>query len=546
LKALRATATAPARPNSAGLRLETLEERETPVVFTVTATNAALPGMTLAEAVEASNSATGGANTIVFNIPPSDPGYDVNRGVVVISNPVVGAVPEITNTVSIDGFTEPLSGGNSRISIELTGVTTRLVIKAPDCTLEGLAIYQMDEIDITSDGNTIQGCNIGTRSSGTEAGFGNGTGIFLEGDSNLVTNCVVSGNSNAGIKITGSENTVEQSKIGVASNGTSALPNGVGNPAPGVLQAGIVLTVTAPKPTANNAILGDDISGNSTAGIILDQGQAIQGAQVSGTTVANNFIGVGTDGRTVIPNQRYGILALGNSNGTVIGDYSIAPGEYVYGENVIVGNPNGGSAAIWIDSSQSTGDSIAGNYLGILPDGATKAGGNSYVYVAGDQCVIGGLKSVRNVAGGTLSLGNVISGSSGLIVTGDTDTILGNLIGTNASGTAAAGGSGVTVTGSNDTLGGDRATAGNVISGNGGYGLKIGGDGNSAFGNIIGLNAQGSAAVPNVNGGVSVTSASNTTIGKADANGLRYGNIISGNTMAVPVVFVTTGGTGST
>ncbi len=516
------------------------------MVFTVTATNAALPGMTLAEAVEASNSATGGANTIVFNIPPSDPGYDVNRGVVVISNPVVGAVPEITNTVSIDGFTEPLSGGNSRISIELTGVTTRLVIKAPDCTLEGLAIYQMDEIDITSDGNTIQGCNIGTRSSGTEAGFGNGTGIFLEGDSNLVTNCVVSGNSNAGIKITGSENTVEQSKIGVASNGTSALPNGVGNPAPGVLQAGIVLTVTAPKPTANNAILGDDISGNSTAGIILDQGQAIQGAQVSGTTVANNFIGVGTDGRTVIPNQRYGILALGNSNGTVIGDYSIAPGEYVYGENVIVGNPNGGSAAIWIDSSQSTGDSIAGNYLGILPDGATKAGGNSYVYVAGDQCVIGGLKSVRNVAGGTLSLGNVISGSSGLIVTGDTDTILGNLIGTNASGTAAAGGSGVTVTGSNDTLGGDRATAGNVISGNGGYGLKIGGDGNSAFGNIIGLNAQGSAAVPNVNGGVSVTSASNTTIGKADANGLRYGNIISGNTMAVPVVFVTTGGTGST
>jgi hypothetical protein len=70
--------------NRSRLSVQTLEEREVPAVFVVTATNPAL-GMTLDQAVAASNAAPG-LNEIDFNIPVTDPGYDPARRVFVISN----------------------------------------------------------------------------------------------------------------------------------------------------------------------------------------------------------------------------------------------------------------------------------------------------------------------------------------------------------------------------------------------------------------------------------------------------------------------------
>src|SRR5206468_12875410 len=82
----------------------------------------------------------------------------------------------------------------------------------------------------------------------------------------------------------------------------------------------------------------------------------------------------------------------------------------------------------------------------------------------------------------------------------------GNVIGLGANGNALGGQSnGVIINGgaTNVTIGGNALGAGNVISGNGGYGVQIveaATSGNQVEGNIIGLDASGSTAIgPNGN-----------------------------------------------
>ena len=79
----------------------------------------------------------------------------------------------------------------------------------------------------------------------------------------------------------------------------------------------------------------------------------------------------------------------------------------------------------------------------------------------------------------------------------------------------------------NNTVGGTSPAQRNVVSGNGifGVGFEYGSGSNQLLGSIIGLNASGTAAIPNVGNGVEITS-SNNTIG-GTASGAR--NVVSGN-----------------
>jgi hypothetical protein len=113
-----------------------------------------------------------GGGTIPFNITGS--------GVHTI-NPT-SALPNIAQPVSIDGYTQPRSspntnpptmGDNAVILIELSGANvgnvtglTILFSVANNCTVRGLVInrFQHDAIEINSNGNTIEGNFIGTRS----------------------------------------------------------------------------------------------------------------------------------------------------------------------------------------------------------------------------------------------------------------------------------------------------------------------------------------------------------------------------------------------
>jgi CSLREA domain-containing protein len=116
--------------------------------------------------------------------------------------------------------------------------------------------------------------------------------------------------------------------------------------------------------------------------------------------------------------------------------------------------------------------------------------------------------------------------SSGLV------TIAGNFIGTDATGTAvrANAGSGVFIdAASNNTVGGTTAADRNVISGNGGHGVRIDGvnaSNNRVRGNFIGTDVSGTVALGNINSGVAVFGSNSNTVGGTAA---AARNVISGN-----------------
>jgi hypothetical protein len=173
---------------------------DSPMTFTVTNTNDSGTG-SLRQAILDANSMGGG--TIQFNIP--------GAGVHTISPLTV--LPNITQSVTIDGYTQPGSsqntnpptmGINAVILIELSGTmagnVNGLTITASNCIVRGLVInsFQHDGIDIqgsTSNGNVIEGNFIGTNTAGTAAlpngSAGNG-GVIL-GFNGDATNTTIGG-----------------------------------------------------------------------------------------------------------------------------------------------------------------------------------------------------------------------------------------------------------------------------------------------------------------------------------------------------------------
>ena len=150
------------------------------------------------------------------------------------------------------------------------------------------------------------------------------------------------------------------------------------------------------------------------------------------------------------------------------------------------------------------------------------------------------IASSNNTIGGTASAArNIISGNNnaGIFITAGTtgNLVQGNFIGTDAAGAGAIGnGNGVVTVGqsgnfSSHTIGGTAPGARNIISGNIGRGIIIGGtlSGSLVQGNFIGTDVTGSIAVGNASDGVLINfgSANNTIGGTTPA----ARNLISGN-----------------
>jgi len=186
---------------------------------------------------------------------------------------------------------------------------------------------------------------------------------------------------------------------------------------------------------------------------------------------------------------------------------------------------NWGQSGIFVDGG--TQFRLLGSFVGVDPSGTTAAANQNGIVMEGGHS--------HRVGGSGAGEGNVISGNQrsgvGLTRTGYAQ-VYGNRIGTNANGTAAlANYDGARLEDTDRArIGGAAAGEGNVISGNGRHGVRIVGEEsayNKVFGNHIGVSADGATALGNRGSGVSLMHGHHNEIGGTDPG---RGNTISGNT----------------
>jgi CSLREA domain-containing protein len=178
------------------------------------------------------------------------------------------------------------------------------------------------------------------------------------------------------------------------------------------------------------------------------------------------------------------------------------------------------------------GNIILGNYIGTDVTGTIASSDGTGIRIESANNVIGGISATdRNLISGNRSTGIQIWGAAAA-----QNTIQGNYIGVDVTGNTAlenGGQGGIQIyLGSNNLIGGTNQGAGNVISGHltQGLGVSISDSNNNLVqGNYIGTNADGNAALPNMNGIQVVGGASNNTIGGTVSGA---GNVISSNSGA--------------
>jgi hypothetical protein len=419
-------------------------------------------------------------------------------------------LPAITDPVVIDGSTQPGYAGTPVIEVDGSDAgpgADGLSITAGNSMIRGLAINQFTSAGIritSSGGNLLAGDFLGTDAAGVQA-EGNRFGIRIEsGNANTIggitadSRNIISGNMATGLDISSNSNIVAGNFIGTDVTGSSALGNNGGIDISGFALGNIVGGTLA---GAHNLI-----SGNRNSGIVVNF--------ASNTDIQGNYIGTDISGSMALGNHLDGITIRGDSYRTTVG------GAIPEASNLISGNWQSGV------QTSSDGTLILGNRIGTDGTGTQAVPNETGVLI---------LNARADVIGATTpGSGNLISGNTvaGVAIDGSDSLVLGNFIGTDISGTAALpNGTGIGIAASDNTIGGTDPGAGNLISGNTGYGITISASGNQVRANLIGVDASGSLPLGN-GGGVGVFDASMNLIGGSDAGA---GNVIAFNGVGVLV-----------
>ena len=309
---------------------------------------------------------------------------------------------------------------------------------------------------------------------------------------------------------TGNDTIFTTSDVRVVGGGTSSFDclsiTSSSNTVQGVRFSSCNNAVKISGTATGNSIVSDLLYSNST-------GVRITGENADTNLVYGNLIG--NDGASAQANG-IGVLIEAGADGNNVG------GPLGAQRNFISGNTNEG---VKIDGASTTSNVVQNNYIGTNSAG-TGALGNGTTGVLITNGATG------NIVGGTVANSrNVISGNGnwGVGMTGGSTTgnlVEGNYIGTKADGSAAVGNvTGVALWAPGNTVGGN-GVAGNLISGNSYAGIEIfSTSGNYVENNRIGLNAAGTAAIPNGNG-ISIDHASGNHV---TISPMGDRNIISGN-----------------
>lgn len=558
-------------------------------VFTVTSTSDSGAG-SHREAINSANANPMDADSIKFNIPVSDPNYNVSTGVFTIT--LSSALPTINSlSVVVDGTSQP---GNTNVNGPEICIRSTSNLLYGICfplsggVVKGLIINGFQSAVIItktgsypSGGCTVSDCYIGVNYNGT-AVDSNEIGIIILNEltgNNIIRDNLISGNHTAGIALKNSKlNTIIGNKIGVDLLGLNALPNYNGiamdsasnnviggntlakrNIISGNLFSGIAINSSM---SFNNTIQGNYIGinkngivstdslpnyygiainysyGNMIGGSVATESNVISGNRESGiailgstataNTIKGNYIGTNITADDTIPNGN-GILISGSFANTI--------GGSVVGErNIISGNRLAGIAFAY---SGTRNNIIKGNYIGVGANGSKILSNYTGIYLKSNSNsnIIGGSASGdRNVISGNIEMALCIESS-------DSNVIKGNYIGPDATGLQAirlpndsliqANGLYFNSNSKHNIAGGYNAGDRNVISGNRVYGHDIYGNSsyNYTIGNYIGVDATGNTAMPNATG-VCVDGGSN--------HNPFINNVLSGN-RAYGIFIVTTG-----
>ena len=295
-------------------------------------------------------------------------------------------------------------------------------------------------------------------------------------------------------------------------NGPAITLNGALALNPSVYPQGLRLRGT------NCTVRGLVINGFAAHGIL------ITGSGATGNVVDGCYLGTDPSGLAAVPSGLTPITLADGAHDNLVGGTTAAA------KNVISGSTYQG---LVIRDSGTRYNTVQGNYLGLNATGSAalpNAWAGIAIYTGAQSNLVGGaIAGARNVISGNTLQGVTIS---------DPDTtgniVAGNFIGLNPAGTAALanGWAGVDVFGSasGNLIGGLATGARNAIAGNGTQGVAVSGegtDGNLIQGNYLGLNATGTAAVPNAWAGVHFYGgAQSNTLGGTTA---AARNVISGN-----------------
>ena len=300
------------------------------------------------------------------------------------------------------------------------------------------------------------------------------------------------------------------------------------------------ITISGASLSAGKSVFKIEGSHNRLANVTVKQAPQ-DGVQIG------DFDGVGAGHDNTLANLT---LRQNGASGVYVFGGSNSGGQNNTIQNSTIGLNNlatcgfGNTTGIYIDQG-AAGTTVTANYIYCnTADGVYIANADS-VEVAGNT--IGLSTAVGNGGNGVYAVGtaglrfdgNTISGNAlnGILLqNSSTVGVYGNLIGTNAAGTAAVpnGGNGIALLGSSDhgTFGG-AFPATNLISGNSLSGILLDGSGahdNTFIGNKIGTNGTGAAAIANGQNGVRlINGAHKNTIGGHGSTAVR--NLISGNAL---------------
>lgn len=334
--------------------------------YVVTNTNVSGTG-SLSQAILDSN-ARSGQDAIVFNIP----GSGVHR-----IDFTQGSLPAITDSLIVDGYTQPGShpntlsvGDDAVILIHIDGAKRAGFIglslsgaNAANCLIRGLAItgYQYGPspfgsffpnvgghaIQVSPDagtGNLVQGNFIGVYPDGLTPGQ-NSTGVRIDGPATVggvdpAARNVISGNS-AGIDVRFKGTVIIGNYVGTDATGTRAVGN----------VEGIAIATSDVVVGGPFAGQGNLISGNVGDGIDLGFEVAYHTlGHADRAIVQGNLIGTSADGVGPLGNQSAGVAVVISSN-SMIGGPDPSAG------NVIAFN---GDAGVYVTG---TGDRVLSNTI---------------------------------------------------------------------------------------------------------------------------------------------------------------------------------------